>query len=425
MIRPRFAPGLALFCALIAACSTNAGPSVGATPAPPPTSAPSSAAAPTLADPWTADLETLDRLVRSSHPAPFTIHPESKWNAKLAEIRPQMASASPDEQLVLVASLVGLLDGHTYMFPAAGFHYYSALFYRFSDGWFVISAEDPAFIGTRLVSIGGHDVADVEATLRDLIPHDNESGFFDNEDVFSKVEYLHGAGIVADPAKPQYVLEQPDGTRSTVDLTVLAEDPWVEALGIIGDLVGGAPEAVARRGEQIWSRLDAAHRTLLIAVNDYGDMTAAATAMTAALDAGTADRVVLDLRYLRGGNGDFPLLTAVDNEPRLGAVGSLTVLIGRENVSAGTVVVGQLEALPGVLLVGEQTPARADNFLCPCQDIVLPNSGIVVSVPTAQFGSDDARDSIAPDVPMTLASADFFAGRDPVLHAALSGIAVP
>jgi hypothetical protein len=417
---------------LVAACGAS---TVATTPSPVaslPVSASASAAPPALAtaaatatDAWAADITFLDKMVRQEHVSPFTIHSEAEWNAKLAEIGPKLAGAGQDEQLVLVASLVGLLDTHTYMGTGAGFHFYDALFYRFSDGWYVIAAADPALVGTRLISIGGHGLAAVEDALRPLIPHDNESGFWDNEDVFSKVEYLHGSGIVDDPAAPQYVLERPDGTRVTVDHTTSAEDAWVAKLGITGDLVGGAPEAVARRGERVWTRLDDKHKAFLVSVNDYGDMSAAATALKAALDSGRADRVVLDIRYLRGGSGDFGLFDLLKNDPRVNRKGGLTVLIGRENVSVATLIDYEFDVHTQALLVGEPTPARADNFRCACDDIELKHSGIVVTVPTDMSHNGDMRPEIVPDNPMSLGAADFFAGRDPVLDAALKGLRAP
>ena len=70
-------------------------------------------------------------------------------------------------------------------------------------------------------------------------------------------------------------------------------------------------------------------------------------------------------------------------------------------------------------LVGEPTPARADNFTCDCCDIALPHSGIVVTVPQVVANNGDTRPAVLPDVPMALDSADFFAGLEPVLDAAL------
>jgi hypothetical protein len=410
---------------LLAAC-TSVAPSV----------APSKAAAtptalPSTADPWAEDLDQLDGAVRANHVSPFTIHGEAEWKAKLAEIRPKGVGASPDQQFVLIASVVALLDTHSGVSAngqaRAYLHAYEVLFYKFSDGWFVIAAKDKSLVGTRLISIGGHPVAEVEATLRTLVPFDNESGFLDAvQGPFSFVEYLHGSGIVADPAKPQYVLERAEGTPVTVDFPVVdAQDMIDEFSPTGGDLVGAAPEAVARRGELVWTRLDAKDKAFLISVNDYGDTSAAGTAMIAALDSGKANRVVLDLRYLRGGSGDIPLLTLLKVDSRVNRKGGLTVLIGRENVSAATVVVRDLDVSTEALLVGEPTPARADNFLCGCIDIVLKHSGIVVTVPHSSNNNGDPRSEIAPDVPMALSSTDFFAGRDPVLDAALKGLTAP
>jgi len=187
----------------------------------------------------------------------------------------------------------------------------------------------------------------------------------------------------------------------------------------IGGPVGGGSR------ELVWTRLDARHKVFLISVNDYGDTTGAVAAMSAAVDAGTANRVVLDVRYLRGGNGDFKMLTALQAERRVNRPGGLTVLIGRENVSVGTEVAWEFDVHTTALLVGEPTPARADNFTCDCFDIHLPHSGIVVTVPQNVANNGDARPAVVPDVTMALSSVDFFAGRDPVLDAALRGISAP
>ena len=412
----------------VVVCTACSGVPASSTPASPIASSPPASPVPSLseADAWAADVKHLDEMVRLEHVSPFTIHTEAEWKAKLADIGPKLAGASPDEQVVMVASLVGLLDTHSWLTPNGGNHAYEVLFYKFSDGWFTVAAKDKSLIGSRLVSIGGHPVDEVESTLRPLIPHDNEMGFLDGvESLFSYVEYLHGSGIVADPAKPQYVLERPDATRVTVDFPAVDEGTWGDELHILGDLIGDAPEAVARRGELVWTRLDAKDKAFLISVNDYGDMTAAATAMTAALDAGKADRVVLDIRYLRGGSGDSGLVDVIKNDPRVNRTGGLTVLMGRENVSVATLFDYEFDVHTQALLVGEPTPARADNFRCDCQDIQLQHSGIVVTVPTTMSHNGDLRPEIKPDIAMPLSSSDFFAGRDPVLDAALKGLSAP
>lgn len=371
-------------------------------------------------DPWAADLAQLDRAVRTRHVAPFVIHSEAEWTAALAAAGDGIAAASPDEQLVRIASLVGLLDTHSAIIgPESAFHYYPMMLYRFADGWFVVSATDASLVGSRVVSVGGIPMDEVEQRLTPLVPHDNESGLLEGlEWLVTSVEYLHGTGIVADPDHAAYLLEFPDGTSRSVDPSVVPTSDW-PATSAVGWLMGDEPEAVARRGERIWTRLDTERGVFLVSVNDYGDMSDASAAMTAALDSGEAERVVLDMRYLRGGSGDIRLVETMAADPRIAGPGGLTVLIGRENVSAGTSVAAFLDAKTDAVFVGEPTPARADNFLCTCWDETLTNSGYVITLPTSWGRSGDPRPAISPDVPMVLTSADFFAGRDPVLDRAL------
>ena len=163
----------------------------------------------------------------------------------------------------------------------------------------------------------------------------------------------------------------------------------------------------------------------MLSLNDYTatGRAEAIGAVTATLDNGTADHVVVDMRYLRGGDGSqlFPIVAALEGDKRINRPGGLTVLIGRENESAATVLAAMLDRDSQATFVGEMTPARADNFLAPNADIDLPQSGFVFSVPTSRSGNGDPRMGIEPDVAIELSSVDFFAGRDPALVAALAG----
>ncbi len=300
------------------------------------------------------------------------------------------------------------------------------LLYRFADGWFVIRAKDASLVGSRVVSIGGHPIDEVEAALRPLVPADNESGELNGlGPAMSTVEFLHGLGIVDDPAKPGFVLERPDGSQSTVDLTSSELWQWDLNLGLTGDM----PEAVARRSEPVWTRLDKPTKTFLMSYNDYEEtrLPQAITAMKKALDDGSATRVILDMRYLRGGDGSLaqPLIEALAGDKRLDRPGALTALIGRENVSAGTIVAAAIDTQTNAVLIGEMTPARADNFLCNCADTVLQNSFLTVTLPLERAGTGDPRMAIEPDIPFALTAADFFAGKDPALELAFAGKGAP
>ena len=122
----------------VAGCAAAA-PSPTLTPSPVTIASSTPAASATSTDPWADDLAQLDAAVRANHPSSFTIHPESDWVARLAELKVSLPAATPDEQIVQVASLVGLLDTHSWLAFTA--HQYGVLVYPFADGWFVVGVE--------------------------------------------------------------------------------------------------------------------------------------------------------------------------------------------------------------------------------------------------------------------------------------------
>ena len=421
-------PPLILAAIVVVALGCSGSPAVSPSmqsAAGPSQSATAGLSSPASAPSWAADLALIDAQVRANHPNPFANNPESAWVAKLAELGRTLPAATPDEQTVQLAGLTGLLDTHSCLCGPG--HLYPVWMYRFPEGWFVVRAKDESLVGSRLTAIGGTPVAAIETALRPLVPSDNESGELTGlQDVLSTMEFLHGLGIVDDPDKPAFSFEKADGSSVTVDLAPEPTDSaWVS--GLIGYLMGDANDAVKHRGEAVWTRLDKPTKTFVLSYNDYteNDLGPALEAMTRSLDDGSAVRVIVDMRYIRGGNGGLalPLLQALENDKRINRVGGLTVLIGRENASAGTVVAGALDRDTKALLIGEPTPARADNFLCPCKDVNLSNSSWVVSIPTDFLANGDKRAAVLPDVPIALSAPDYFAGRDQALALALAGSA--
>jgi Tol biopolymer transport system component len=376
---------------------------------------------------WISDLEAIDSAVRNVHADPFAVVPEAMWSARVAELENAFPSLDDNERIVGMASLAGLLDTHTQFFGPDQ-RIYDVWLYRFSDGLFVIAADDPSLVGARLVSINGVAAADVEARIRPLLPGDNESAELNAMWMAAQVDYLHGLGIVDDPERPAFTFAMSDGTERTVDLPTADIDDFVEQQHLLGSLGGDRNEALRRRDEPIWTRIDAPTKVFLLSLNDYTStgLDEAIADITRSLDSGAADHVVVDMRYLRGGDASrlLPIVDALGRDPRINRPGGLTVLIGRENESAATVIATALDVETEAAFVGEMTPARADNFLGPNTDIELAESGFIFSVPTRRAGNGDPRMAIEPDLPIALSSIDYFAGRDPALEAARSAGAV-
>jgi C-terminal processing protease CtpA/Prc len=128
------------------------------------------------------------------------------------------------------------------------------------------------------------------------------------------------------------------------------------------------------------------------------------------------ERVVLDLRHNPGGDNTTygPLLE------ELAAVDDLVVLIGRTTFSAAANLLAELEERANPTLVGEPS-GGSPNLYGDTIAVTLPDAGWSAQIAAVQWApaGEDRRLAFEPDVPVELTSEDFFAGRDPVLSAAL------
>jgi AraC-like DNA-binding protein len=82
---------------------------------------------------------------------------------------------APDQRIVAMAGLAGLLDTHTQFFSESNERIFIASVYRFPEGLFVVAADDQSLVGSRLLAVDGTPVEMIEPRIRVLIPGDNES----------------------------------------------------------------------------------------------------------------------------------------------------------------------------------------------------------------------------------------------------------
>ena len=143
-------------------------------------------------------------------------------------------------------------------------------------------------------------------------------------------------------------------------------------------------------------------------------------AITRAIRDHRVERVVVDLRSNGGGEaGGYRELLRFLARSEFDRPGRLAVLIGRLTFSAGVSLAALLRDRTHATFLGEDS-GGAPHFFADPDTITLPNSGLHALVATGSFGDpDDPRLTLEPDVTVPYTSADYFAGRDPVLEAAL------
>lgn len=332
---------------------------------------------------WQADLRFLQRAMARQHPDLYHSTSEAAFTAARLDLEGRLAELTHQGRIVgvmeLVASAAHRRDGHTgvVLFDREvdhGFHGLPIQLWAFSDGVTVLAAPIAHLdtIGMRLTHIGELSVDEVVARLTPLITRDGEMGIVTSAPNLMRVpELLVAIGAAPAIDAVTMTLEGPEGETRTIRPQPLPIDEANRRLRGAPDL----PTPLYRSDPErhFWLRYLEDERTLLAS-------------------------------------------------PEVDRPGGLAVLIGRLTFSAATNFVTELEKRTGATFVGEPT-GGSPNMFGDSDPIVLPHSELRVVVPTRywEFSTpDDPRTSHEPDLRVALSSLDFFAGRDPVLEAALA-----
>jgi hypothetical protein len=280
-------------------------------------------------------------------------------------------------------------------------------------------------IGARIDAVEGHPIAEVMSAIDPLVPRDNAQTVRLLMPRFLLIpQVLRGLGL-ADGGGISLAFTTLDGTESMVDVEpvpIAAYNAWAGPYGL--HLPASDVPYLSRIGDALWwtsltDEINPAQHTLYVQYNRVDHLPAALLAdLAAALQAPDVARVVLDLRHNFGGElSALGPVQALFEDPAVDRPNRLYVLTGRNTFSAGSLLVARLERNTGAVLVGEPMGGCA-TFWSDSADLVLPGSGIVVSVAddvAIGVAIDDPRLTIDPDVAAVLTRQEWAAGYDPAL----------
>jgi C-terminal processing protease CtpA/Prc len=212
--------------------------------------------------------------------------------------------------------------------------------------------------------------------------------------------------------------------RPDTDASWLPEDGWLDARE-----TSGVPALwLADPANKFWMEHLVKAKALYVQVNEIGNKPEESLAdfarrMLNYLVEHDIDRLILDLRLNRGGNGKLnrSLVASIIKARKIDTPGRLFVLIGRTTFSAAQFLVNDLEQFSQAIFVGEPTGGKINSY-GDSRRIQLPNSGVTVRVSSLWWQVDerDQRDSTAPQVMAPLRYDDYRKNRDPALLAALA-----
>jgi hypothetical protein len=416
-------------------------PSVAPTTLPTTAPTPSASAALTRDQGWIADIDALLESRERLHPDPWHNIDRATWVAAADAAKARISTIDDDAALVEIVRLAqmpgwGGRDGHTGIFPfipGSGTHVYPILMWRFSDGLVITAAKAPYedLVGSRIVAIDRRPIEGILLDVEPLAPRDNPSNLLSYGPLYLRTsELLAGLGYLdaAGPATFTVIGPEADAPMRDVRIEPILADDDVAWHG--GDPLTlpptGAPLWLSRKKDTLWWTYLADSKTLYVQYNEVArGIDGVADEILDRAKRADVDRVVVDLRNNGGGdNNTYRRLRAVLQDPAIDQPGRLALLIGRLTFSAAANFAAELEQTTGATFVGEDM-GGSPNLYGDVRPTRLPYGAlgpIDVYVATRYWvksTADDPRITIQPDLAVPYSSADWLAGRDPVLEAAI------
>ncbi len=396
----------------------------------------------TQAGRWQQDLHYLASELPRLHVNAYHSQSKAEFDAAVDRLDRQIPSLSDAGVIAGMMRIVASVgDAHTsLLLPGSPtFHRYPLRAVWLRDGLFVTQTV-PAYrqvLGARLARIGDSDVEDAYRQVSGLISHENESWLRDESPRYlATPEILQALGILPAAETGRFVLQRQDGSQLALDLPEIEGSSEITSLISFGKRAnpvqwistdeGATPLYRQQADQAFWFQILPEKRLLYFKYNVCSPIgfDAFNTSLWKTADQAGVQYLVVDLRGNGGGNSApfDAFLRELKARPALDQSGRLFALIDRGTFSSAVLNAISLRQQTPAILLGEPSGGKPNGY-GEVRTMRLPNSGLTVSYSTNYF-QEVAGDPAAvfPDRTIEPSSADYFAGRDPVLDAVLQGI---
>ena len=390
---------------------------------------------------WRQDLRFMMREIETRHANPY--HHTSK--ARLGKAAAALDAAIPRldrndiiVEMMRIAAMVG--DGHTRVDPrkdaAFGFRSLPLRLYLFDDGMWVraVAPGQEKLLGARVEAVGDVPITEALRRVSELVSRENDSGPRLYAPLYLAMpEVLEAIGLSDSRDHATLTLVR-DGKRWTervpvgevaalwppdTDASLFTPEGWKTAQVGATPLWLQAPLTYHRLidlpdRKAVYAQLNMVTDTKEQSLDQFGQ------AILQKAEATNPRAVILDLRLNYGGNGDLRsrfvsnLVRAEDSDTRL------FVLTARGTFSASQFILDDLDRLTDAVFIGEPASSRPTGYGDGYRS-TMPNSGISVRTSIKYWQSgQDMRGWTPIDIAPGYRFADYVAGRDPALEAALA-----
>lgn len=379
-----------------------------------------------------ADARALRAFAETTHPRGREAAADPAWNVAWDSLESEAAHLEPAAYIMaLQERLAWFADGHTTIPFAAvetpGFDLDLPIEGApMDDGLFVSAAEDEGLplLGARISRIEGVDVADLARRFVRVWPGDNTASNHPHLDLMLKPALMRGLGLT--PAKSLAAPVEVEATAGAVAVRATLIPRATSPRSRRAFPRSPSPvEAMRPEGAPNFIRTLQDGRAVLIAFDSLGEDLQATLrfvrACFAALEEIPARRVILDLRRNGGGNNFLGEgLRKYLERSRFNRPGALYVLTSPRTFSAAQNLANRLERETYALFVGRPTGGAPNHYGDARPFDGLGYRAFVSTLPWFDSYPQDRRRWIMPDILVPDVFADWAAGRDPALEAALT-----
>jgi hypothetical protein len=391
---------------------------------------------------WRFDLDYLIEEARRLHAAPSRPAFSRRFEVEAANLRDAIGNMTNDEIFAGMRRLVAILnDGHTSLYgpgPDAKLQFNRRTlplkFYWFPDGLYIIDGVESAVehTGSRVVRFGNLATDEVLRRLSEFSGVDNAMTWkwMGPQFYVRYLSLLREVGATTVDESIELTLLTPDGVEKR--LTVEGGNFDIQRkLRPVPGSDRDVPRYLSRVDDHYWLEALPDHQALFFQFNQVRDAEQESIAKFAErlrknLAQADVKNLIIDVRHNNGGNNSLvrPLIRAMVEFDVARPDHRIFVLMGRNTFSAAQNFINRIERWTDAVFVGEPS-ASSPNFVGEETSLLLPFSRIRGSISTRFWQDSDPGDHrvwIAPDIPVALEAADYFAGRDPVLEATLARI---
>jgi tetratricopeptide (TPR) repeat protein len=387
---------------------------------------------------WRHDIDFLKREVKRVNPEYRDKALPAEFTRRYEELRRNVAKRSDEENFYgMLRMLAALRQGHVVLFVPPGarmpIRYLPVRFYAFPEGIFIVDgvAAGAELVGSRVLSVGTMPAEEGLRRIAQATSADGQMEWVWSAARLGETTYLKGMGAIDRIDELEVTVEDAAGKQRKVRLATLPKPMEARVDKLVPPKGVAAPLFLSNMQKTFWEQPLPEHDALYVQVNNLKDgqgetLEQYGERLWTVLEKRRPRNLILDLRHNNGGSTHlYPSLLrsliAFSRTPGH----QLYVLIGRRTYSAAGNFVTDLERLADPLFVGEATSECCSLYGDPTF-VALPYSGVLGELTAYKWQltfPGDRRREMSPEVPVQLTAKAYFAGKDPVLEAALRMVA--